>query len=113
MASRNSGSVYLGIKGSVVALDRRTGQERWRTSLKGRDFVNVALDGDLLIATVRGEAFCLDPDTGRIRWANPLKGLGLGLVTIAGTGIASLAQQRAADAAAAASSAAAVSAATV
>ena len=100
MASRNSSLIYLGIRGTVVALDGKTGQERWRTALKSRDFVNVALNGDSLLATVRGEVFCLDPNTGRIRWANPLKGLGFGLVSIAGSGIVPLAQQRAIDAAA-------------
>jgi outer membrane protein assembly factor BamB len=75
--------VFIGIGGNVVALDKSTGQEVWRTALKGRDFVNVVLqDGDLY-ATNKGELFCLDPATGRIRWQNPLKGLGWGLITIA------------------------------
>lgn len=87
--------MYLGIRGTVVALDRRTGAEVWRTPLKGGDFVNVALDGDSLFATARGEIYCLDPITGRIQWANPLKGLGWGLITIAGTDIAPMAQHRA------------------
>src|SRR5689334_3262228 len=76
--------VYLGLKGSVLALDRDTGQELWRTPLKGADFVNVVFDiaGDL-IATTRGQAFRLDPATGQILWTNPLKGLGFGLITVA------------------------------
>ena len=77
-----TGLIFIGIAGNVVALDRATGQEMWRTRLKG-DFVNVVLqDGDLY-ATTSGELFCLDPTTGSIRWQNPLKGLGRGLVTIA------------------------------
>ena len=77
--------VFIGIHGTVVALDRATGEEVWRTSLKG-DFVNVVLqDGDLY-AAASGELFCLDPSTGHIRWQNELKGLGRGLVTIATTG---------------------------
>ena len=74
--------VIIGIGGSVVALDRGTGQEVWRTRLKG-DFVNVALVDDTLFATGGGELFCLDPATGQVRWNNPLKRLGRGLVTIA------------------------------
>ena len=89
--------MYLGVRGTVVALDRRTGAEVWRTPLKGGDFVNVALDGDSLFATARGEIFCLDPVSGRIRWVNPLKGLGWGLITIAGTDITPMAQQRASE----------------
>jgi outer membrane protein assembly factor BamB len=101
-ATTSSSLIYLGIKGTVVALDRRTGAELWRTPLKGSQFVNVVLDGDSVIATARGEIFCLDAMTGRIRWNNPLTGMGWGLVTLAGTSIAPMAQQQADDAQAAA-----------
>jgi len=75
--------IFIGIKGTTLALDRATGQEVWRTKLIGSDFANVVfLDGDLY-ATTDGELFCLDAATGKLRWQNPLKGLGLGLVTIA------------------------------
>jgi outer membrane protein assembly factor BamB len=75
--------LYVGIRGSVVALDRSTGTELWRTKLKGTDFVNVAfLDGQLFAAT-RGEAFCLDETTGNVLWNNKLEGLGWGVVTFA------------------------------
>lgn len=77
--------IYIGVKGSVLALDRATGTELWRTKLKG-DFVNVVLDQGQLYATTQGEIFRLDPASGRIVWNNALKGLGLGLVTIATAG---------------------------
>ena len=83
MAKFNEKVVFVGIKGTALALDRATGREIWRTELKGSDFVNMVLDGGELFATTRGEVFCLDPATGRIRWNNPLKGMGWGLVTIA------------------------------
>ena len=76
--------IYLGVKGSVMALNSANGQQLWATSLKGGEFVNVVLDGNNLYATTRGEMFCLDPQTGSIRWHNPLKGYGWGLVSIAG-----------------------------
>ncbi len=79
--------IYLGVKGSVIALDSTSGQQLWATSLKGSDFVNVALDGGDLYAATRGEVFCLDPDSGIIRWHNPLKGYGWGLVSLAGEGM--------------------------
>ena len=79
--------IYLGVKGSVVAVNSTTGQLVWETSLKGADFVNVILDGNNLFATTRGEIFCLDPQGGGIRWHNPLKGYGLGLVTMAADGV--------------------------
>ena len=56
--------------------------------MKVADFVNVALDNNKLFAATRGELFCLDPQSGEVRWHNPLKGFGLGLVSIAGLGMA-------------------------
>ena len=101
--------VFIGIGGAVLALDRSTGEEVWRTPLKGSDFVNVVLEGGEVYAATKGELFSLDPATGRIRWQNPLKGLGRGLVTIAsssGTGIAAMQEKRRRDQQAAAAAAA-------
>ena len=75
--------VFIGIKGSVVALNRATGEQVWATRLKGSDFVNVVLEGGSLFATCCGEIFCLDPLTGVGLWHNRLKGFGTGLATIA------------------------------
>ncbi len=83
MARSTGKPVFVGIKGSILALERATGRQLWQTPLKGSDFVNLVLDGDDLLATTRGEVFCLDPASGRIRWNNPLKGMGWGLATIA------------------------------
>jgi outer membrane protein assembly factor BamB len=79
--------LFVGLNGSVAALDRSTGTCVWTTNLKGSDFVNVLLAEDEVYAATKGEVFCLDPGTGQIRWQNPLKGMGLGLVSIAGPGI--------------------------
>ena len=59
-------TIFVGIKGTVVAIDRSTGKTLWKTDLKGADFVNVTLqDGDLLaacrgrcIASIRRRARC-------------------------------------------------------
>jgi outer membrane protein assembly factor BamB len=75
--------VFIGIKGSVVALDCTTGQQAWATHLKGSDFVNVVLEDRAILASCCGEIFCLDPLTGDALWHNPLKGFGTGLATIA------------------------------
>jgi hypothetical protein len=109
MASQSA--VFIGIKGTVLALDSATGVELWRTELKGMDFVNVAvLDGTVYAAT-KGELFALDPATGTKLWRNKLKGLGLGFVTIAGAGQvpAAASRQRRQQGAAAAATAAAAS----
>ena len=76
--------VYIGIAGNVIALDRASGEEVWRTPVKG-DFVNVAFVDSCVYAATRGELFRLDSATGEILWRNELKGLGRGLVTIAGS----------------------------
>ena len=108
-----SSLVFVGIKGSVVALNRATGQQVWATHLKGADFVNVVLQNGAVLASCRGEIFCLDPSTGIRMWHNPLKGFGTGLATIGAESIPGdgnaplLAEKRRRDEAAAASSAAA------
>ena len=80
---KTSNLVFIGIKGSVLALDRATGQQVWATHLKGSDFVNVVLEDRAMLASCCGEIFCLDPLTGDALWHNPLKGFGRGLATIA------------------------------
>ena len=80
---KTSDLVFIGIKGSVVALDRATGQQVWATHLKGYDFVNVLLEDRAILASCCGEIFCLDPLTGNALWHNRLKGFGTGLATIA------------------------------
>jgi outer membrane protein assembly factor BamB len=75
--------VYIGIKGSVIALHRNSGKQAWATHLTGSNFVNVVLDGNDVIATCDGEVFCLDPLNGNPRWHNQLKGFGYGLATVA------------------------------
>ena len=99
-----SNLLFIGISGTVLALDRATGEEVWRTPLKG-DFVNVVLDGGTLFAATKGELFCLDPATGSVRWQNALRGLGRGLITIAQAGgpqVLALEEKRRRDQAAAA-----------
>jgi outer membrane protein assembly factor BamB len=80
---KTSDLVFIGIKGSVVALDRATGQQVWATHLKGSDFVNVVVQNGAVLASCYGEIFCVDPLTGDALWHNPLKGFGTGLATIA------------------------------
>ena len=104
--------LFVGIKGSVLALDRATGTIIWKTPLAGADFVNVAIGGDDIFAATKGELFCLDSSTGEVRWHNRLKGLGLGLVTIAVPGgtpdqVSAIRRKRQRDEAAAAAAASA------
>jgi outer membrane protein assembly factor BamB len=77
--------LFVGIKSSVVAVDIQTGDELWRTKLKGYDFVTVLWDGQHLVAANAGEVFALDPKSGTILWNNKFKGLGMGTVSLAST----------------------------
>ena len=110
---KTSDLVFIGIKGSAVALDRATGQQVWATHLKGSDFVNVLLEDRAILASCCGEIFCLNALTGKGLWHNPLKGFGTGLATIAteagaGCGLtAVLAEKHRRDAAASAAAASA------
>jgi outer membrane protein assembly factor BamB len=100
-----SNLVFVGIKGTVLAIDRDTGETLWTTELKGSEFVNVSLDGSDLFAASRGRLYRLDPSTGDIHWCNELPGLGYGLVSVAGsshsTAVAAETKRRAAAQAAA------------
>jgi outer membrane protein assembly factor BamB len=95
--------MFIGIRGSVVALNGATGGQVWATHLKGSNFVYVVLQNQSVLAACAGEIFCLDPLTGNARWHNPLKGFGTGLATIAtesnpGGGVAAvLAEKRRQD----------------
>ena len=82
----NTKPLYVGLKGTVMALDRSTGRELWRRPLKGSDLVNVILDDDELYAATKGELFRLDPRSGAVIWNNPMPGLGWGMVTIGSAG---------------------------
>jgi outer membrane protein assembly factor BamB len=78
-----SKTIFLGIRGSVVALDKNSGARVWETKLKGGNFVTLLVDGDRVLAGAHGEIFCLDVATGKILWQDGLKGYGLGLMSIA------------------------------
>jgi outer membrane protein assembly factor BamB len=86
MNTKPADLVFVGIKGSVVALDRSSGEQVWAAHLKGSDFVNVVVQNGVILASCHGEVYCLDPLTGNGLWHNPLKGFGVGLATIATEG---------------------------
>src|SRR6266478_1169377 len=80
---KTSELVFIGIKGSVVALNRANGEQVWATRLKGTDFVNVVVEDESVLATTNGEIYSLNPVMGDVLWHNQLKGYGTGLATIA------------------------------
>lgn len=88
MARRNSSLIYLGIKGHVMAFDRKSGTEVWRAELPARykssnSIVNVFCDAEGLFASCAGEVFALDPRSGSLLWHDRLKGMGTGVAIFA------------------------------
>ncbi len=84
MSPRRSDPLFIGVGGHVVAIDPGTGEELWRSKLKGAAYVTVLPMATRVMAGAGGELFCLDARTGELLWRNKLRGLGLGLVSFAG-----------------------------
>ena len=79
--------IFVGIKRSVLSIERTTGKIVWQTELTdtqlGDTFVNIFFDAGNLYAHTKGGLYCLDAVTGRKKWENPLKGYGYGIATFA------------------------------
>ena len=54
---KTSDLVFIGSKGSVLALNRATGEQVWVTPFGSGDFVNVVLQHHAVLATCKGEIF--------------------------------------------------------
>ena len=80
---RSKHGLIIGVGGHVLAIDPGTGEELWRTKLKGGSIVTVRETAKRIYAGVTGELWCLDRASGEILWHNKLKGLGLGAVLFA------------------------------
>jgi outer membrane protein assembly factor BamB len=105
--------LYIGIKNSVVALDKQTGRIVWSTKLRsGSSLVTVVHEDAAVFATASGEAWCLNAASGKILWHQKLAGFGSSWTTIAGAGSSSNTSATAAAVQASAAAAAAVAAAT-
>jgi outer membrane protein assembly factor BamB len=80
--------LVIGIGSHVVAIDRHSGAELWRTRLRHASIVTVHVDGPHVFAGASGELFCLERASGALLWHNKLRGLGVGLVAFGGNGAA-------------------------
>lgn len=78
------GTLFIGIGGHVLAIDRATGAERWRCKVRFDTLVTIAIERDAIYAGAAGELFCIDPATGTIRWRNQLTGLGIAAIAFGG-----------------------------
>lgn len=90
--------LVIGIANHILAIDKSTGKEIWRTKLPEVMLSNIPLDPfaeaalpkislhvveDKIYAGYYGRLYCLEARTGKILWKNNLKGLGNGFVTLA------------------------------
>ena len=83
--ARNHDDVlFVGTYGHVSAVDKRSGNELWRTSLPrtGYMIVSIVYEDDTLFVGSGGHVFALDPTTGDILWRNNLPGLHHGRVLV-------------------------------
>ena len=112
-------TLFVGLKGHVVAFSKRDGMQLWKTGLRsgltagGDRFVTVLVDGERIYAHTLGHLFCLDAGTGEKLWSNELAGLGydiamLAVVGVSSPSIAALVEQQRRSASASASAAASV-----
>ena len=79
--------LFVGGHGFVTALDKMSGDEIWRTSLKGSGygFVNLLLEKDHIFAASGGKMYCISADHGEVLWMNPMPKLGYGIYSFATT----------------------------
>lgn len=56
--------------GAMVALDKKTGKQVWRSPAEGLNtvFTTPLIHGDDLLLPVAGELWSLNPDTGKLKW---------------------------------------------
>ena len=90
-----SDTLFIGVKGHVVAFSKRDGTELWKTKLagglrvSGERFVTVLVEGERVYAHTYGRLFCLDARTGQQLWTNELAGLSYDVAMLALVGASS------------------------
>jgi outer membrane protein assembly factor BamB len=104
--------VLLGVKGMVIAFERRTGRRLWQQQVnqprRRGDYVSLIADTSCVYAHSGGEVACFDLLSGRALWQDGSAGLGYGIASLTIPGGPStssappkLQQQRESDSAAA------------
>jgi outer membrane protein assembly factor BamB len=74
--------VFVGAGGAVSAVNKRTGQTLWQTTLRG-SFVVLLVEDDQVFAHANGWLHALDARTGLVRWVNKLPGMGYNVASLA------------------------------
>src|SRR3954470_10840279 len=87
--------LYVGVRGYVTAVDKKSGETLWHTKLKtsfavsGEGFVTLLVEDGRVFAHTYGRLFCLETESGDILWENELQGLGYGIASLAVEGSSS------------------------
>lgn len=78
-------TLYIGTGRTVLALDAKTGEERWRAKLKSvsGSIVTLLLKDNHLYVGHGGWVYCLSTDDGAIIWKNGLPKTGYYAVMLA------------------------------
>ncbi|HTI68956.1 MAG TPA: PQQ-binding-like beta-propeller repeat protein [Candidatus Limnocylindria bacterium] len=88
--------LYVGMAGSVVALEKSTGQTLWRRNLKSSGAVLILVEGNVIYASTCGHLFAINATTGEPLWQNEMRGCGFGMATLATQSSPGTASQQAA-----------------
>lgn len=82
---RASDLLFVGTRGHVRAVSKRTGRLAWDLSLPGTGYevVTILVEDDVVYAGSRGHLFAIDAVSGALIWQTGLKGLGYEAMTIA------------------------------
>ena len=75
--------LFLGISNHVVCLNKKTGDQIWKTKLKSSSITNVYYENGCVFAYSGGHLFSLNAIDGSVNWENPLKGFGYSTCIIA------------------------------
>lgn len=98
--------IFTGFNRQVAALDRRTGLIIWQwKAAKGRSYVTLLLEGDVLVVSVDGYMYGLNARTGVELWCNEMTGFGMGVASLASVNGSAQSLNSVASAAAAAAAA--------
>jgi len=65
--------LFLGISNHVVCLDKKTGDQVWKTKLKSSSITNVYYENGCVFAYSGGHLFSLNAIDGSVNWENPSK----------------------------------------
>jgi len=82
----HEGSIIIGMAGKVAAVDKQTGQERWKASLPGCGFgfvtVGTCADPDIFICGSAGNLYGVAKSNGNVVWRDELSGMRFATISI-------------------------------